>query len=422
MIVGVPAEARGAERRVALVPRSLAELAKAGVEVLVQRGAGKAAGFADAEYEQKGARLAADAAELVAAADIVACVGPPGSGGNGGVRTGAGGARPGDHGTPSPGGGLEVATLRSGQVLIGLLDPFGAPEVMRGLAAAGVTSFALELLPRTTRAQSMDALSAMATVAGYKAVLLAAAALGKMFPMMITAAGTLAPARVLVIGAGVAGLQAIATARRLGAVVTGYDIRPAVKEQVESLGASFLELGLEEATAEEARGYARQMNEEFYRRQREMMAKAVAEQDVVITTAAVPGKRAPVLITADMVRGMKGASVIVDLAAETGGNCELTRPGETIAAHGVTIMGPIDLPATVPHHASQMYSKNVATFVANLVKDGRLELEGDDPIVNETMVTRGGEVVNEKVREALGEDHQSATPDRAATAPERSAD
>jgi len=425
MIFGVPAEARGVERRVALVPRSLPELAKAGVEVLVQRGAGEEAGFADAEYEQKGARLAADAAELVAAADILACVGPPGGGRRGGARTGDGEARPGDHRASSSGGGLDVTTLRSGQVVVGLLDPFGAPQAMRGLAAAGVTSFALELLPRITRAQSMDALSAMATVAGYKAVLLAAVELGKMFPMMITAAGTLAPAKILVVGAGVAGLQAIATARRLGAVVTGYDIRPAVKQQVESLGAGFLELDLEAAAAEEAGGYAREMNEEFYRRQREMMAKAVAEHDVVITTAAVPGKRAPVLITADMVRGMKGASVIVDLAAETGGNCELTRPGETVAVHGVTIMGPVDLPATVPHHASQMYSKNVATFVANLVKDGRLELDGDDPIINETMATRDGEVVNEKVREALGaevEGRQAAAPGAAAAAPERSAD
>jgi NAD(P) transhydrogenase subunit alpha len=375
MIIGVATEGTDVERRVALVPLSVRELSRANLEVVVQRGAGSGAGYPDADYEGQGARLLSDAAEVASNADILVCVGPT---------------------------GLRVEALHRGHIVIGLLDPLGSPATMQQLAASGVTSFALELLPRITRAQSMDALSSMATVAGYKAALLGAGELGKMFPMMITAAGTLAPAKVLVIGAGVAGLGAIATARRLGALVTGYDIRPDVREQVESLGAVFLELELDTGDAEDEGGYAQQMDEDFYRRQREMMAEAVAANDVVITTAAVPGKRAPVLITEDMVRGMAGGSVIVDLAAETGGNCELTRAGETLEAHGVTILGPVGVPATVAHHASQMYAKNVTTFVANLVKDGELALNLDDEIIKDTMVTHDGGVTNERVREALG--------------------
>lgn len=375
MIIGVATEGTAVERRVALVPLSVRELSRANLEVVVQRGAGSGAGYPDADYEGQGARLLSDAAEVASNADILVCVGPA---------------------------GLRVEALHRGHIVIGLLDPLGSPATMQQLAASGVSSFALELLPRITRAQSMDALSSMATVAGYKAALLGAGELGKMFPMMITAAGTLAPAKVLVIGAGVAGLGAIATARRLGALVTGYDIRPDVREQVESLGAVFLELELDTGDAEDEGGYAQQMDEDFYRRQREMMAEAVAANDVVITTAAVPGKRAPVLITEDMVRGMAGGSVIVDLAAETGGNCELTRAGETLEAHGVTILGPVGVPATVAHHASQMYAKNVTTFVANLVKDGELALNLDDEIIKDTMVTHDGEVTNERVREALG--------------------
>ena len=375
MIIGVATEGTAVERRVALVPLSVRELSRANLEVVVQRGAGSGAGYADADYEGQGARLLSDAAEVASNADILVCVGPA---------------------------GLRVEALHRGHIVIGLLDPLGSPATMQQLSASGVSSFALELLPRITRAQSMDALSSMATVAGYKAALLGAGELGKMFPMMITAAGTLAPAKVLVIGAGVAGLGAIATARRLGALVTGYDIRPDVREQVESLGAVFLELELDTGDAEDEGGYAQQMDEDFYRRQREMMAEAVAANDVVITTAAVPGKRAPVLITEDMVRGMAGGSVIVDLAAETGGNCELTRAGETLEAHGVTILGPVGVPATVAHHASQMYAKNVTTFVANLVKDGELALNLDDEIIKDTMVTHDGEVTNERVREALG--------------------
>jgi NAD(P) transhydrogenase subunit alpha len=375
MIIGVATEGTAVERRVALVPLSVRELSRANLEVVVQRGAGSGAGYPDADYKGQGARLLSDAAEVASNADILVCVGPA---------------------------GLRVEALHRGHIVIGLLDPLGSPATMQQLAASGVSSFALELLPRITRAQSMDALSSMATVAGYKAALLGAGELGKMFPMMITAAGTLAPAKVLVIGAGVAGLGAIATARRLGALVTGYDIRPDVREQVESLGAVFLELELDTGDAEDEGGYAQQMDEDFYRRQREMMAEAVAANDVVITTAAVPGKRAPVLITEDMVRGMAGGSVIVDLAAETGGNCELTRAGETLEAHGVTILGPVGVPATVAHHASQMYAKNVTTFVANLVKDGKLALNLDDEIIKDTMVTHDSEVTNERVREALG--------------------
>ena len=375
MIIGVATEGTAVERRVALVPLSVRELSRANLEVVVQRGAGSGAGYPDADYEGQGARLLSDAAEVASNADILVCVGPA---------------------------GLRVEALHRGHIVIGLLDPLGSPATMQQLSASGVSSFALELLPRITRAQSMDALSSMATVAGYKAALLGAGELGKMFPMMITAAGTLAPAKVLVIGAGVAGLGAIATARRLGALVTGYDIRPDVREQVESLGAVFLELELDTGDAEDEGGYAQQMDEDFYRRQREMMAEAVAANDVVITTAAVPGKRAPVLITEDMVRGMAGGSVIVDLAAETGGNCELTRAGETLEAHGVTILGPVGVPATIAHHASQMYAKNVTTFVANLVKDGELALNLDDEIIKDTMVTHDGEVTNERVREALG--------------------
>lgn len=379
MIVGVPAEGTAVERRVALVPAALAALSKAGIGVVVQRGAGAAAGFPDAKYESRGARLVGDSNELLAAADVVVCVGLPGE----------------------QGGGLDTAGMRDGQILIGLLDPFRNLPAVQQLASQGVTSFALELVPRIGRAQSMDVLSSMATVAGYKAVLLAAVGLGKMFPMMITAAGTLAPAKVLVVGAGVAGLQAIATARRLGAVVAAYDIRPAVREQVESLGADFLEVDLDTGAAEDAGGYAVKMDEEFYRKQRELMAGAVAANDVVITTAAVPGTRAPILITDEMVNGMSAGSVIVDLAAETGGNCELTRAGETIEAHGVTIIGPVGLPATVPTHASQMYARNVSEFIMNLVHDGEPVLDGDDEIIKESMVTHAGRVVNQRVKEML---------------------
>jgi NAD(P) transhydrogenase subunit alpha len=379
MIIGVPLESYSNERRVALVPAVVPTLVKAGLQVLMEKGAGENAGFPDAAYEAQGARLAPIRAQLFSSADVLLQA----------------------HGlSATP--GTEFELFRSGQLVVGLLNPYGSLEAVRQLAAKGVTAFALELLPRISRAQPMDALTAMATLSGYKAVLLAAETLNKIFPMMMTAAGTITPAKVFVVGAGVAGLQAIATAWRLGAVVLAYDVRPAVKEQVESLGAKFVELPLESADAETAGGYAKAMGEEFYRRQREMMARVVTESDVVITTAAVPGKKAPILITAAMVQGMRLGSVIVDLAAETGGNCELTRPGETVEVHGVTIIGPINLPSTIPYHASMMYANNLAAFLQNLVQDGEVRLNLEDPIIRDTLLTHKGEVINPQVRELLG--------------------
>jgi NAD(P) transhydrogenase subunit alpha len=292
--------------------------------------------------------------------------------------------------------------MRRGQTVIGFGEPLTATDAARALAEHGVTFLSMELMPRITRAQSMDALSSMATIAGYKAVLIAADSLPRMFPMLMTAAGTVAPAKVLVIGAGVAGLQAIATARRLGAVVSGYDIRSAVKEQIESLGARFVVLEIEQAAAEDKGGYAKAMGEEFYRKQREALGNVLAGQDVVITTAAVPGRKAPVLITRDMAARMPPGSLIVDIAAERGGNCELTRAGEVVEERGVRIFGPVNLPSEIPYHASQMYAKNIATFLKHLIKDGQIALNREDEIVRETLVTHAGEVVHPRVREAMG--------------------
>ena len=378
MIVGVPAETYPDERRVALIPAMAPKLARAGLEMLVEPDAGAPAGYPDSAFEAQGAQLAPDRTALFSSADVLVYVHGP------------------------AGAGADLALLRDGQVVVGLLDPLGAPAAARQLAERGVTAFALELVPRISRAQPMDALSSMATVVGYKAALMAAESLPKMYPMMITAAGTITPARVFVVGAGVAGLQAIVTSRRLGAVVHAYDIRPVVKEQVESLGARFVELGLETEGAEGSGGYARAMGEEFYRRQREVMAQVVAESDVVITTAAVPGRQAPTLITAEMVSGMRPGSIVVDLAAEGGGNCELTRPRETVQAHGVTIAGPVNLPSAIPYHASQMYANNVAAFLGNLFADGQLRLNLEDPIIHDTLLTHDGEVRNTRVRELLG--------------------
>jgi NAD(P) transhydrogenase subunit alpha len=301
-------------------------------------------------------------------------------------------------------GAADLARFRSGQTVIGFGEPLTALDADRDLAARGVSFLAMELMPRITRAQSMDALSSMATVAGYKAALIAADGLPRMFPMLMTAAGAVAPAHVLVIGAGVAGLQAIATARRLGAVVSGYDIRAAVKEQVESLGARFVVLEMEGPAAEDKGGYAKAMGEDFYRRQRELMAAVLAMQNVVISTAAVPGKKAPILITREMVEAMAPGSLIVDIAAERGGNCELTRPGETVEHGGVRILGPVNLPSTIPYHASQMYARNIATFLKYLVKDGKIALDREDEIVRETLVTHQGEVVHPRVRESMSLD------------------
>ncbi|MCZ6689545.1 MAG: Re/Si-specific NAD(P)(+) transhydrogenase subunit alpha [Planctomycetota bacterium] len=382
MIIGVPTETYPDERRVALVPSFVSKLTKAGMEILVEEGAGSKAGYPDATYKEQGARLVPDASEIFSKAKVV-------------LRVHVLGGKAGN-------GRADLKKLQSGQVLIGLLNPLGAPESAKKLAKAGATSFALELLPRISRAQPMDVLSSMATIAGYKAVLMAAGALKKMFPMMITAAGTIAPARVFVVGAGVAGLQAIATARRLGGVVQSYDVRPVVKEQVESLGAKFLVLELQTKEAEGAGGYAKAMGEEFYSRQRKMMTSVVAESDVVITTAAIPGKKSPILVTEEMVKGMRPGSIIVDLAAEGGGNCELTKAGETVEVHGVTLMGPLNLPSSIPYHASQMYSKNVTSFLDLLVKDGELHLDREDEIIRDTLLTHEGEVVNARVRELLG--------------------
>ena len=383
MIVGIVAEAAPGERRVAMAPSAISVLNKTGVELLMEPGAGMQAGFPDSEYVEKGVRLADSREDVFREAEVILQVRSPGAN----PETGA----------------ADLALLRQGQTAIGFGEPLTAGDAARALADRCVTFLSMELMPRITRAQSMDALSSMATVAGYKAALLAADGLPRMFPMLMTAAGTVAPARVLVIGAGVAGLQAIATARRLGAVVSGYDIRAAVKEQVESLGARFVVLDVETSGAEDKGGYAKAMSEEFYRRQRELMAGVLAQHNVVITTAAVPGRKAPILITRDMVARMAPGSLIVDIAAERGGNCELTRPGETVtSAGGVSIMGPLNLPSTIPYHASQMYAKNIATFLKYLIKDGKLALDREDEIVRETLVTHGGEVVHPKVREMLG--------------------
>lgn len=379
MKVAVTRERHPGEARVALIPSSLPPLSKAGLEILVEAGAGEAAGYSDRQYAEKGAKIVAQRNEL-SAADILLHV------------RAAGANAAGKH---------DLELYRQGQVVIGMCEPLWAPRQVAELAARGVTLFALELLPRITRAQSMDVLSSMATVAGYRAVLLAAEHLKKLFPLLMTAAGTLSPAKVFVIGAGVAGLQAIAIARRLGAVVSAYDVRPAVKEQVQSLGAKFVEMPLDTAAAEDKGGYARAMDEEFYRKQRELLSRMVAEQDVVISTAAVPGKRAPVLITAEMVAQMQPGAVIVDLAAERGGNCELTKPDEVVMAHGVTILGPTNLPATAAYHASQMFAKNISTFLLALVKDGKLHLNMDDEIIRETLVACEGRVVHPRVKELL---------------------
>ena len=382
MIVGVPCESYPGERRVALVPAIIPNLTKAGLEVVIEAGAGMHAGYLDAEYSAKGGKILSERAEVFRAADIVVQVLC--------------------HGSNDRTGKADLPYFRPNQTLVGFLRPFGVGETLREVAACGVTAFSVELMPRTTRAQSMDALSSMATLAGYKAAVLAADTLPRIFPMLTTAAGTITPGRVLIIGVGVAGLQAIATARRLGAVVSAYDVRPAAKEQVLSLGARFVELPIEAKDAQDARGYATAQGEEFYRKQRELLGDAVAANDIVITAAVIPGKKSPVLVTKEMVARMVPGSVIVDLAAERGGNCELTRGGEAIVEHGVTIIGQFNLASTVPYHASQMYARNLTAFLLNLVKDGNLQFNEADEIHRETLLTRNGEIVNVRVREYLG--------------------
>lgn len=375
MILAVPRESKPGERRVAVVPESVPKLAALGFEVRVQSGAGDAAGATDAQYAAKGAAIVPETRALLAAADVLAGIGPPAE--------------------------ADLDLLREGSALVALLSPHSRLPLVRRLAARRVSAFALELIPRITRAQGMDVLSSMSTVAGYRAAVLAAARLPRFFPLLMTAAGTIPPARVLVVGAGVAGLQAIATARRLGAVVEAYDTRPAVREQVESLGARFVELPLEARQAQDAGGYATAQSEDFYRKQRELLAARVADSDAVITTALVPGKRAPVLVSAEMVKGMRPGSVIVDLAAEAGGNCELTEPGREVERGGVLVSGLTDHASALAVHASQMFSRNLAAFVALLVRDRALRIDTADEIVSGTLLAHAGEIRHAPTRALL---------------------
>ncbi len=371
MRVGIAKESRPGERRVAMVPDTLVRMAKSGLEFLVERGAGTGSWFDDASYEKVGARLV-DRDPLYADSEIVVKVAPP---------------------TLD-----EARRLRPGQVLIGFLAPLADLDLAVVLASTGATCFSMELVPRITRAQAMDALSSMSSIAGYKASLLAAAHLPRFFPMLVTAAGTLTPARALVLGAGVAGLQAIATVRRIGAVVSAFDVRPAVREQVQSLGATFLQIEMPQQDTEDAGGYAKALTEEAHRREVELLSKAVRDMDVVITTALVPGQRAPILVTEDMVRSMKPGAVIVDLAAEAGGNCALTRADEEVVVNGVTILGPLNLASTMPVHASQMYGRNIMSFLQNMIQDGKLVLDMQDEILRGSCLTHAGQIASERTR------------------------
>ena len=378
MKVGVPRESAAGETRVALIPASVPALKKAGLDVIVEAGAGTAAGFLDEQYQAQGASTGSRS-DVFGTSDVILQV------------------------RSAPG---EPARLKNNQTVIGFADPLGSPAGIASLARSGANLFSMELMPRITRAQTMDALSSMATVAGYKGMLLAAAGLPRMFPMLMTAAGTVSPARVFVVGAGVAGLQAISVARRLGAKVEAYDVRPAAKEQVQSLGAKFVELAIETADSEDTGGYAKAQDESFYKRQRDMMLKVVANSDVVVTTALIPGKPAPKLLTAEMVEAMPPGSIVVDLAAERGGNCELTRPDETVVHKGVTILGPSNPASLAPYHASQMYAKNIVTFLLHLLgKEGAKQpsfpIDIQDEITRETLLARGGEVVHPRVKELL---------------------
>jgi len=375
MRVAVLKEARSAENRVALVPLGVKALVKRGLTVTVQSGAGETSGISDLIYREAGAEIATNAQDTLKDAEVILVVNPP----------------------PSN----ELDFLSEGSILVGFLDPLSNSDLVSRLVELNVTGISMELVPRITRAQSMDALSSQATVAGYKAVLLAANHLPKFLPMFTTAAGTIRPAKALILGAGVAGLQAIATARRLGAVVEAFDVRPAVKEQVESLGASFLE-SEEEVTAEGEGGYAKELTEDQHHKELELIGDALADTDIVITTAQIPGREAPVLITEDMVKTMKYGSVIVDLASESGGNCELSKAGETVLAHGVQILGPSNLPTSIPVHSSQMYSKNIVTLISEFLgDDGELQLDFENDVVGPSTVTHGGEVRNERVQSAM---------------------
>jgi proton-translocating NAD(P)+ transhydrogenase subunit alpha len=373
MVIGVPSEHGQIERRVALTPDAVSRIKAMGVDVLVQAGAGDAAALPDDAYIAAGAAIALDGKALLAGSDLVVMV-----------------TRPRED---------EVSSLPSGLAVVGMLQPLIHSDLVKRLAAANVTAFSLDAIPRITRSQSMDSLSSQATVSGYKAVLIAADNLPRFFPMLMTAAGTVAPAKVFVLGAGVAGLQAIATARRLGAVVSAFDTRPVVREQVESLGAIFVELALDVEEGEDARGYARELSEAQVAQQQELVARTVADSDVVITTALIPGRPAPRLVTAEGVAAMRPGSVIVDLAAETGGNCELTEPGKVVVREGVTIVGTLNLPSTMPLHASQMYARNITNLLALIIKDGQLELDFDDAIVADACITHQGRVVSKLLTE-----------------------
>jgi len=391
VIIGIPTETRPGESRVALTPGNVKAWTGKGIDILVQSGAGNAAGFLDGAYEKAGARLSSERSSIFAEADIILQVQ--------------------SFGANTVSAEQDLDLLQPGQLVVGMMDPLGNAQMAQRLAEKRVTAIAMELVPRISRAQSMDVLSSMATLAGYKAVLLGACLSPRIMPMMITAAGTLQPMRTFIMGAGVAGLQACATARRLGALVEAYDVRPAAREQLISVGAKPVELAIEADETEDKGGYAREQSEDFLRRQREAMARVLSEQDLVITTAAIPGARSPVLITAEMVQSMKPGSVIIDLAAERGGNCELTRLGETITAHGVTIHGPDNLPATIPAHASQMYGKNMEVMLGFVIDDdGRLSLDFDDEVISGTVISHNGEVPHERIRQILGLPPREAAP------------
>lgn len=383
MIIGIPAEIKTAEKRVAMSPANVQSLTDKGVKVLFQTNAGDAAGYPDTLYTEAGATISTDRAEIFAQADIILQVQ--------------------SFGSNNENSEADLASLRSGQMVIGMMDPLASPQAAQAVADKGATAIALELVPRISRAQSMDVLSSMATLAGYKAVLMGASAAPRIFPMLMTAAGTLQPARVLIMGVGVAGLQACATAKRLGAVVEAYDVRPAAREQIISVGAKPVELDLDTGESEGAGGYAKAQGEDFLKRQRELMTAVVAEQDIIITTAAIPGAKSPILVTEDMVKAMKPGSVIVDLAAERGGNCDLTEQGKTVVAHGVTILGPENVPSELAHHASQMYGKNMQTLLELILdEEGNLNLDFNDEIVAGTVVAHKGEVPHPHMRKLLG--------------------
>jgi H+-translocating NAD(P) transhydrogenase subunit alpha len=395
MIVGVPKETFEGEKRVALSPDAAATLIKAGLEIHVESGAGLEAGFTDEAYTKKGAKVVADRAAVFDAAKIIAQVQTPSAN--------------------TSHGDADIDALTTEHIVIGCADPLSGNDGLKKMIEKKITLFGMEMIPRITRAQSMDVLSSQANLAGYKAVLMAANEMPQACPMFMTAAGTIKPARIFIVGAGVAGLQAIATARRLGAIVTAYDVRAACKEQVESLGAKFVEVELETSDNEDKGGYAKEQSVEQLKKQQEQLARIVAESDAVITTAAIPGRKAPVIVTADMVQRMRQGSVIIDLAAERGGNCELTEARKTVIKHGVKIVGPSNIPATIPRDASLMYGNNVATFIKLITKDGELNLDMSDEVIAGTLVCQDGKVLNARIRGVLGIEDEPEVAEKASS-------